>query len=233
MDMKQYLRGLFWRWGIDVRRTSQAQSVVDFIKDRQIDVVIDVGANVGQFAETLRSRGYKGKLVSFEPIKSVFQALHAKARADGHWETHNVALGASSGTITINVSNNSVFSSILPLTSDANQFDSTSTVHRTETVDLQTLDDCCQHISGNILIKIDTQGYEKPVLEGGRKTLSKSKGVLLELPIVHLYAGTWQFDEAVKFMASAGFVPAQIHPVSYNPKDKVSLVEVDCLFRRS
>ena len=58
------------------------------------------------------------------------------------------------------------------------------------------------------------------------------KGVLMELPIIHLYEGTWRFHEAIAFMAAAGFVPAQIHPVSYHSADEASLVEVDCLFRR-
>ena len=222
-----------WRLGFDVRRTSQVQSVTDFINNRQIDVIFDIGANTGQFAETLRSKGYRGKIVSFEPIKSVFQILHAKAMADGNWEAHNVALGANTGKTTINISDNSVFSSFLTLTTEAKHFDSTSAVRRTETVMVRILDDICNDITGNILLKIDTQGYEMQVLEGARKALSKVKGVLLELPIIHLYKGAWQFDEAVKYMSSAGFIPAQIHPVSYHPKDKVSLVEVDCLFRRA
>ena len=54
---------------------------------------------------------------------------------------------------------------------------------------------------------------------------------LMELPIVHLYQGTWQFHEAIEFMADAGFVPAQIHPVNFHSTDRVSLIEVDCLFR--
>jgi len=57
------------------------------------------------------------------------------------------------------------------------------------------------------------------------------KGILMELPIIQLYQGTWQFHGALEFIASAGFVPAQVHPVNYHSKDNVSLVEVDCLFR--
>jgi hypothetical protein len=53
----------------------------------------------------------------------------------------------------------------------------------------------------------------------------------MELPIIQLYQGTWQFHGALEFIASAGFVPAQVHPVNYHSKDNVSLVEVDCLFR--
>jgi hypothetical protein len=57
------------------------------------------------------------------------------------------------------------------------------------------------------------------------------KGILMELPIVHLYEGTWRLHEAIEYMSSAGFVPAQIAPVNYHSADRVSLCEVDCLFR--
>jgi hypothetical protein len=113
----------------------------------------------------------------------------------------------------------------------ATEFDSGAVVRRTETIIIQTLDEILPKLSGNVLLKIDTQGYEKQVLEGGRQMLLRVKGILLELPIIRIYKGTWQFHEAAEFMASIGFVPAQIEPVSYHSKDKVSLVEVDCLFR--
>jgi hypothetical protein len=61
--------------------------------------------------------------------------------------------------------------------------------------------------------------------------MPRLKGILMELPVIHLYEDTWQCHEALEFMAAAGFVPAQIHPVNYHSKDSVSHVEVDCLFR--
>lgn len=229
--MKESIQKLLKRLGVDIHRTRYVPDVVEFLKDRRIDVVLDVGANVGQFGASLRMKGYRGKIVSFEPIESVYKSLAAIAKADGNWEAYNIALGAAPGETTINVADASVFSSILGSTSAAIQFDSKAAVRRTETIKVRTLDEFASNLSGNILLKIDTQGYEKQVLEGGRKTLPELKGVLMELPIIHLYEGTWQFHEALEFMALAGFVPAQIHPVHHQSKDKVSLLEVDCLFR--
>jgi FkbM family methyltransferase len=217
------------RLGVDVRPATP--NLTDFIDDRKIDVVLDVGANVGQFGASLRNKGYRGKIVSFEPLASEFGRLATMAASDGNWDTHHFALGAASGETTINVSDNSVFSSIQPLSSAANEFDGRTVVRRTETIRVRTLDEVFPDRSGNVLLKIDTQGYEKQVLEGGRRLLPRLKGVLLELPIIRIYEGTWKFHEAVEFMASIGFVIAQIEPVSYHTKDKVSLVEVDCLFR--
>jgi FkbM family methyltransferase len=205
---------------------------MDFLEDRKIDVVLDVGANVGQFGASLRNKGYRGKIISFEPLGSEFQRLATIANADSNWEAYNFALGAASGDATINVSDSSVFSSIQTLNSAAIEFDSGAVVRRTETIKMRTLDEFFPNLSGKVLLKIDTQGYEKQVLEGGRQMLLQVKGILLELPIIMIYKGTWQFHEAVEFMASIGFIPAQIEPVIYHSKDKVSLVEVDCLFRQ-
>jgi FkbM family methyltransferase len=229
--MRQFIQRNLNRFGLEIRRASLGRNVMDFIRDRRIDVVLDVGANVGQFAETLRMKGYQGKIVSFEPISEVYKTLATKAMTDDQWEVNNFALGAESERTTINVADLSVYSSILPSTPAATNFDDAAMVTHTQTIEVRRLDDVFPTISGNTLLKVDTQGYERQVLEGGRQVLPKLKGVLMELPVIHLYEGTWQFHEAIEFMKEAGFVIAQIHPVNYHSVDEVSLVEVDCLFR--
>ena len=205
--------------------------MIDFIEDREIDVVIDVGANIGQFGESLRADGYRGRIISFEPIESAFQALSRKALADGNWEAHHCGLGAASGSATLHVSELSVFSSILDLTSVAGLHDSRIAVDHTEEIPIRTLDQVAAELSGKILLKIDTQGYEKHVIGGGGQTIPRVMGILMELPVIHVYAGEWEFHEALKYMSDAGFVPAQIQAVGYHGKDNVSAVDFDCLFR--
>jgi FkbM family methyltransferase len=219
------------RLGFEIRRSGVYRNLMNFIEDRDIDVVLDVGANVGQFAKELRSKGYQGKIISFEPVRAVYETLSEMAANDDNWETRNFALGATAGSATINVADSSVFSSMLPSTAAAGQFAESSAVTRTETIEIKTLDDVVVGEPGNLLLKIDTQGFEKQVLEGGRSTLTMAKGVLMELPIIHLYERTWQLHEAIEFMGKANFVPTQMHPVNYHWLDKEALVEVDCLFR--
>jgi hypothetical protein len=135
------------------------------------------------------------------------------------------------GTATLHVSGLSECSSILDLASSASLHDSRIATDHTEEIQIKTLDSVAAGLSGKILLKIDTQGYEKQVIEGGPQTLHRSLGILMELPIIHVYQGEWQFHEAIKFMAGLGFVPAQIQPVGFHGQDKVSAVEFDCLFR--
>jgi FkbM family methyltransferase len=225
------IRAIYKRLGIIHLGRRRVRDLIDFIEDREIDVVVDVGANIGQFGESLRAGGYRGQIVSFEPVEAAFQALLKKATADSKWEVHHCGLGATRGEAVIHVSGLTVFSSILNLTSSASLHDSRIAVERTETIKIETLDEVAAGLSGNILLKIDTQGYEKQVIEGGPQTVARVKGILMELPVIHVYEGEWQFHEAAKFMADAGFVLAQIQPVNYHGLDNVSLVDADCLFR--
>ena len=230
--MKRFIRRTLKHFGLEIQRIETIRTLMGFVTDRDIDVVLDVGANVGQFGASLRAQGYRGKIVSYEPISTVYQTLAATTATDLEWEINNFALGLKAEYVTINVSRSSEFSSILPSTCAAIKYnDAAAIIRHTELIEVRKLDDVFPEPSGNTLLKIDTQGYERQVLEGGRSLLPKLKGILMELPIVHLYQGTWQFHKAIEFMADAGFVPAQIHPVNFHSTDRVSLIEVDCLFR--
>jgi FkbM family methyltransferase len=217
------------RFGVDV--SFAEPNIIDFIKDRQITLVYDIGANTGQFASKLRRGGYEGTIVSFEPIRSVFEILASNAKFDCKWAVHNCGLGAAQEELEINISRETKYSSILDMEDLAAKFDPMASVERVEKISIKTLDEISVGENENIFIKSDTQGYERQVMEGGKITLRRSAGILMELPIMQLYKGNWEFYEAIAHMASVGFVPAQIVPVSYDVHDKVSLLEVDCLFR--
>jgi hypothetical protein len=130
-SLQTIIKSALKRFGLEIRRTGFDRDLMDFIAHRQIDTVIDVGANIGQFGQELRAKGYRGKIVSFEPIASVYQALTATTTTDAKWESHNCALGVETGEATINVSQASVFSSILPSTQAATRFDKTAAIAKT------------------------------------------------------------------------------------------------------
>lgn len=209
----------------------RVRDLIDFIEDRAIAMVVDVGANTGQFGLSLRRAGYRGKILSIEPGNAEFEALSREAKTDGNWEALHCALGASSGPAMLNVSKLSVFNSLLSLSPAARLHDERMSVDHTEEIAVRTLDELVARLSGNMMLKIDTQGYEKQVLEGGRSTLSRMAGILLELPVIHTYEGEWELHDALKYMADLGFVPAQMQPVGFHTVDNVSAVEFDCLFR--
>jgi FkbM family methyltransferase len=222
--------------GYDIRRSDSRfyKRPIDFIRSRDIDLIVDIGANVGQYGENLRKEGYAGWIVSFEPVAATYETLAVRASRDGRWKALNMALGEHEGTTEINVSESSVYSSILPQLPAAATFSSDASVIRTESIRIARLDDIFAELpqSKAAFLKIDTQGYERQVLSGASERLSHFAGVQMELPIIHLYEGTWRFHEAVAYMSERGFEISNITPVNYDQTDKVALVEVDCIFRR-
>lgn len=236
MNIRDAAKSLALNFGYDIRRTGSHfyKRPIDFLRSRNVDLVVDVGANVGQYAESLRKDAYTGWIVSFEPIAAAYEELAALANKDGRWKALNMALGDKEGLANINVSQSPVFSSILPQLPAATKFDSEAQVVRSESIRIARLDDVFAELptSKAAFLKIDTQGYERQVLSGAPKSLSSFVGVQMELPIIHLYEGTWKFHEAVAHMSDLGFEISNITPVNYDQTDTASLVEVDCIFRR-
>ena len=210
------------------------RSVAKFLQHRAIDLVIDAGANRGQFARYLRRTGYAGEILSFEPAAAAFAALEARAAADRRWTALQLALGAEDGEIELNLSERPVFSSIKPLTALAGAFDPGTRYVGTERVGLRRLDGVAEAQNADrLFIKVDVQGYEREVIVGATGLLDRVHGVQLELPVEYLYDDVWSLPQAIEAMADFGFTLAQVRPVSMLHDDPVAAIEFDCLFRRS
>ena len=84
----------------------------------QIDLVLDVGANRGQFVRALR-RFYKGPIISFEPVPSTFTILQQTTLNDNNWFRFNYALGNESGEQCINIYTSDQLNSLLEAKPDS------------------------------------------------------------------------------------------------------------------
>lgn len=215
--------------GLEVQRSA---TLANFLATRPIDLVVDAGANLGQFARSIRQKGYRGRIHSFEPIGYVFRALKTMADRDSHWTVTNAALGDKAGTQLMNVFGNHTLSSFLAPKKLLESFD-TGVQAKTEKVNILLLDEVLASDNArHIFLKIDVQGFEKQVLDGARQILSRTTAVYLELPVHHIYEGAWNFKSAIDYLDQLGFEPAQFRTVSTQPNDAASAMEFDCLFKR-
>ncbi len=231
MTVRQKVRYFLRKYGIDVSRAKPSRQ--DLLERRLIDTVIDVGANEGGFADEIRSFGYRGRIISFEPILEIYAKLSQRFQGDPLWKGYNLGISSSCGRAEIGVSEYNVFSSLHPLNPTAANFHEQSKVVRRETIELTTLDILSPEIEGErLFLKIDTQGHEKACLEGLGKLLPRIHAVQLELPISNFYQDTWDMGDGIKFMKQLGFVPCIFSPVNFHGADPIAMVEVDCIFRR-
>lgn len=185
-----------------------------------IELVLDIGANVGQFAEELLENGYEGRIVSVEPLPDAHARLVDAARRQPRWSAfERVAVGATEGSVTMQVAGNSVSSSVLSMLPEHVRLAPDSRPTATVTVPQTTLDASFSAAvaAASTLIKIDTQGYERQVLEGGARCLGQARLVLLELSTVPLYEGQWLWHDGIAYMEERGFELWFLHPDFADP----------------
>ena len=199
-----------------------------------IDLVFDVGANRGQYGRQLRNIGYEGRIVSFEPLMSAYNELVREAKNDRLWDTVNIALGNKDGKNEINVSSNSVSSSILDMRRALVQTSPDSVYVGKEKTIVRKIDSIIDEYycpGARLFLKIDTQGYEKSVIEGAKKSLDKVMGMQLEMSLIQLYEGELLFPEMVKLVSNEGFALLSLEP-GFGDNSTGQLLQVDGIFFR-
>jgi FkbM family methyltransferase len=240
--MKKIIDIIFVKMGFKILPFKKYREIKKFYKDferrrilfhsQKIDFVIDVGANNGGYAKYLREQiGYTDQILSFEPLTKAYNELSKIAAKDAKWETLNLALGDENKMNEINISNNSHSSSILPMDKTHEIGDPTSKYIKKEKIETITLDSIFAQYcnTDGILLKIDTQGYEKFVLLGSLNSLDKIKMIQIEMSLVSLYKGSWLFDDIKIFLEKYGFVLVSLENGFYNNETGV-LYQVDGIF---
>jgi FkbM family methyltransferase len=199
-----------------------------------IDLVIDVGANVGQFGLALRAIGYRGRILSFEPFDQAYRALARTAAQDGRWDVMNTALDDAEGSRELAVMRSSVFSSFhTPASTEGAtaQFSGQNVVDHRQEVPVRRLDAVLDERSlrpllGRALLKCDTQGHDRHVLEGF--DYAEEVALLqIELSAVPVYEEAPSMTELLSYVEERGFAPILFSPVNRAPDG--SAIEFDYL----
>jgi FkbM family methyltransferase len=201
-----------------------------------VDTVLDIGANTGQFAIELRELGFAGNIVSFEPLADAYQELARHAAFDKRWKTVNLAIGDCDHTTEINVSQNSQSSSILGILPETLEAAPTARYVGTQRVEVRTLDGIIDRYlarQDRPYLKIDTQGYERQVLDGARQALAdRIVGVQVECSLVALYESEARFEEILALMKQEGFALLSIEP-EFSNDTTGQLLQADLIFYRT
>ncbi len=214
---------------------SQAAQLLKILSAHWINLVFDIGANAGYFGQYLRDAGYRGRIVSFEPLSTPWKKLLKASGKDPLWEVApRTAIGSDEGELEIHVARNSVSSSILPMHEAHARATPESGYIGKERVPLRRLDSMAPdyfHSDSIPFLKIDTQGYEDHVLKGAEKIIDRIVGIQLELSIVPLYKGQRLFDEFYEWLKHLGFGLWAISPVLVDPQSG-RLLQLDATFFR-
>jgi FkbM family methyltransferase len=203
----------------------------------RINCVLDVGANEGQYGQYLRACGFRGWIVSFEPVASVCTRLRKVASGDARWRVVPHALGAADAATSIHVTAGTGFSSFLtPDPARSLHFALHNTVVRTEVVEVKRLDrvlDAC--LVGipdpRLYLKMDTQGFDPEVFAGAAGVLDRIIALQTEVSLHSIYLNMKSALTVLPVFMTHGFDIVDMIPVS-RAGNGLSAVEMDCVMVR-
>jgi len=195
--------------------------------------ILDIGASRGMFSRCAHYVFPAAAVYAFEPLRDCYENLANLKSVIKKFESYNVALGAENGETAIHRSSYDYSSSLLEMGELHKEAFPYSAGERLEKVEVRTLDGILKgkSLERPVLMKIDVQGYEKPVLLGARETLACTDYVVCEMSFKPLYKGQALFDEVYHHLVSSGFrffgqVGELQHP------DSSEVLQVDGLFIR-
>lgn len=234
--MKELLKKTLKKAGFQIRRFPDGDYLrrIKIINDNHINLVLDVGANNGGYALSMREFGYTKKIISFEPLKSAFSELQIAAQKDKNWILNNFALGNEDTKSVINIAGNSFSSSILNMLPQHLNSAPESRFISQEEIDIKKLDTIFNSIcspNDNVMLKIDTQGYEKNVIDGAMESLPKIKIIQLEMSIVQLYESELLMTEMINYLDVRGYQLFSLEN-GFGDSDSGQLLQVDGIFVR-
>ena len=172
------------------------------------------------------------RIISFEPLSAAYSELEKAASKDNNWVINHFALGSENAESMINVAGNSYSSSILNMLPEHESRAPESKYVAKEKIEIKTLDsifDQYYQDGDNVMLKIDTQGYEKHVILGAGNSLSKIRIIQLEMSVVELYESETSFIDMIRFLDSKGFDLFSMENGFSDPKTG-RLLQVDGLF---
>ena len=228
------------RFGVDLVRIQNlhdtlGKHLTNVLAAKQIDCVIDVGANTGQYGKFLRGLGYKGRIVSFEPVKSVFDGLQKHCSKDPLWTCHNLALGNRTEERMLNVYSSTVFSSLHAANAYSKEIWRSLEDVVPERVQVVRLDEVFNGMVAQLgsrrpFLKLDTQGHDQQVFDGAAGCLDHIQALQSELSLIPIYENTPPAHEVLKGFNDAGFFVSGMYPI--NREDSMAVIEYDCVFVR-
>lgn len=235
LELYTRINQLFHKAGYDFRRfpTSNFRLLSKYLADNNVNDCFDVGANIGQYAKYFRSTGFKGNIYSFEPQSEAFKILTKKASGDSKWKTFNFGLGSSNEKSVINISKNSVSSSILDINACLLETAPETEYVSKEEIEVKRLDSFVKEINfqGRFFLKMDAQGFESKILEGALGCFDNIYALQLESSCIPLYKEEKLFDEMKRFIESKGFYLSSLES-GFSDPNSGRLLQAEMIFLR-
>jgi|MudIll2142460700_1097286.scaffolds.fasta_scaffold106937_2 FkbM family methyltransferase len=232
--MKKFIKRILKNRGKQIKNFPDAylERRLKIMNYCNIDTLFDIGASNGQYAIEMREIGYGNIIISFEPLKSSFKDLEKASLKDNNWIINNYALGNEDTKGVLNVAGNSDSSSILNMLPMHLESAPWSKYIGQQEIEIKKLDSVFNSFvkkEDRVMIKIDTQGYERNVIDGASASLNKIQIIQLEMSIVPLYENEMTYIEMIKYLDNKGYQLFSLEDGFSHPTSG-QLLQVDGIF---
>jgi FkbM family methyltransferase len=198
----------------------------------KVNKIFDIGASRGMYGAELRKIGYANMIISFEPLNDMFELLKKRSANDSNWKCEKMGLADFDGEAEINIANNKDSSSLLEMLPAHLDSAPESQYIGKQKIKIRRLDSIFnQYYNQNdvVFLKIDTQGFEKKVLEGASKVMDNIVGLQIEMSLIPLYKDSLTYNDMINYLDSFGFDLLGIEP-GFHDKLTGKLLQFDGLF---
>ena len=185
----------------------------------QIRTVIDVGASDGSWSLLARNHFPDARFLLFEPLAERREALEALRQRLG-FDFLTAAAGARRGEVVLAVDPGLDGSSVVAAGASGGR-----------TVPVETVDAAVaeRRLPGPFCLKLDTHGYELPVLEGAAAVMTQASLLIIEAYNFRLGPEALKFHELCAWLEARGFRCCDLADPMRRPKDGV-LWQMDLIF---
>ena len=198
----------------------------------KIDLILDVGANSGQFSKVVSNLYPNAQIETFEPLPDLYAKIRKQFETNKNVTIHNVALGNEIGSIKFNKNKYGHISSILDISEENKHYPKEKNDLNQIEVAIKTLDSYAflsnkpKSIS---LLKLDVQGYELEVLKGGEKTIEHLDYIVIEANLEELYVNQPSFTEINAYLNSKNFEVDGM--LDFNLGNNNKYIEIDIVYK--
>lgn len=203
------------------------------LRNLKCRVVVDVGANRGQFSIVADACHPGTKLYSFEPLPEPAQIFKRVFRNNDNVELFECAVGPEEKDAKIHISGRDDSSSLYPITELQDKIFPGTAERRESVVKVKPLESVLDgaKLESPSLLKIDVQGYELEVLKGSDLLLDSFDYIYVECSFVELYKGQALAKDVISFLASRSFELGGVYNISLDSDGNA--VQGDFLFLRN
>lgn len=142
---------------------------------RDQDLVLDVGANLGDVSMYFRLKKINVRYIGFEPSKSEYKCLKINIKQDSSEKVFQVALGNKTGQMTFYSKPDNGDSSLIKMSDFSEKYE----------IQVKTLDQQIEELGLQNtkikLLKLEAEGFEPEIIQGYKKYLSNTEYVVADL----------------------------------------------------